>query len=186
MIQTISNFYIIVGQYIIYRKTEKEQYMKKLYFLIFLSFLGFHLSSLNILAQNCTQLSLPDNAFARLCIPSGYGGAEDLDFSPDGQTLASLIYRTGPASIVLWDIKNKVEKLTINFGSYNDGYGISIRFSPDGKTFVCGDKLYDASTGEPKLLLLDGEGYRDYVIYSPDGKTLAGAGAKGIRFGMQL
>ena len=77
----------------------------------------------------------------------------------------------------LWNIENKTEKLTI------DGVkGKSIRYSPDGKTLVCGDVLYDAITGEPKLLLLDGDGYRDYVEYSPDGETLAGAGEKGIRF----
>ena len=45
--------------------------MKKLYFSIFLTvFLGLHLFSLDSLAQSCTQLSLPEHAIARLCIPS--------------------------------------------------------------------------------------------------------------------
>ena len=147
--------------------------MKKRYVSLLLSvLLGLHLSSLDILAQTCTQLSLPDNAIARLCRPEG-GTATDLDYSPDGKTIASVISR----QVVLWDVENKTVKLTIN-----DVNGQTVRYSPDGKTFVCGDVVYDAATGEPKLLLLDGEGYRDYVLFSPDGKTLVGAGKKGIRF----
>ena len=149
--------------------------MKKQYVLIFLTvLLGFYLSSLDILGQSCSQLSLPENAIARLCRPDG-GVPVDLDYSPDGKTLASVLYR--PSQVVLWDVENKTVKLTIN-----DVNGRYVRYSPDGKTLVCGDVLYDAITGQPKLLLFDGDGYRDYVIYSPDGETLAGAGPKGIRF----
>ena len=152
--------------------------MKKLCLSIFLTlFLGFHLSSLHVLAQSCTQLSLPENAITRLCIPRSKYPA-DLDFSPDGKTLASLIYCC-PREIILWDVENKIEKLTIIVP--NDSHH-SIRFSPDGKTFVCGNTLYDTTTGQPKLILSDSEGYENHVIYSPDGKTLAGAGPKGIRF----
>ncbi|MDE0481454.1 MAG: cohesin domain-containing protein [Candidatus Poribacteria bacterium] len=148
--------------------------MKKHYFLILLSlFLGLHLSAIDILAQSCTQLSLPENATARLCRQDG-DVTIDLDYSPDGKTLASLI--NWRRQIVLWDIENRAIKLTI------DANGRTVRYSPDGKTFVCGDVVYDAITGEPKLLLLDGEEYRRYVVYSPDGKTIAGAGPKGIRF----
>ena len=95
----------------------------------------------------------------------------DLDFSPDGKTLASLIYH--PRQVVLWDIENKTVKLTID-----DVNGGSVRYSPDGETLVCGGVLYDAITGQPKLLLFDSDGYSNYVVYSPDGKTLAGAGVK--------
>ncbi len=152
--------------------------MKKLCLSIFLTlFLGFHLSSLHVLAQSCTQLSLPENAITRLCIPRSKYPA-DLDFSPDGKTLASLIYCC-PREIILWDVENKIEKLTIIVP--NDSHH-SIRFSPDGKTFVCGNTLYDTTTGQPKLILSDSEGYENHVIYSPDGKTLVGAGSKGIRF----
>ena len=147
--------------------------MKKLYFYILLTlFFGLHLSSLDVFAQICTQLSLPDNALARLCKQDG-GEAIDLDYSPDGKTLASII----GGEIILWDVENRTEKLTIN--GVNGRY---VRYSPDGKTLVCGDVVYDATTGEPTLLLLDGKGYRNYVIFSPDGKTLAGTGPKGIRF----
>ena len=152
--------------------------MKKQYFLSFLTVLfGLYLSSLDISAQRCTQLNLPEHAITRLCIPRDKHPA-DLDFSPDGQTLASLIYCC-PREIILWDIKNKIEKLTIIVT--NDNYH-SIRFSPDGKTFVCGNTLYDTTTGQPKLILSDSEGYENRVIYSPDGKTLVGAGSKGLRF----
>ncbi len=147
--------------------------MKKLYSLLFLTvFLGLHLSSVEILAKSCTQLSLPENAIARLCWQDG-GVAIDLDFSPDGKTLASVI----GGQVVLWDTENRTEKLTIK--GINGRY---VRYSPDGKTLICGDVVYDATTGEPKLLLLDGDGYTDYVLFSPDGKTIAGAGTKGIRF----
>ena len=129
---------------------------------------------LDILAQSCTQLSLPENALARFCTRDNQHFV-DLDFSPDSKTLASVV--NWVRKVVLWDIENKTAKLTIN-----DVNGKYVRYSPDGKTLVCGDKLYDATTGEPKLLLLDGEGYRDYVLFSPDGKVLAGAGPKGIRF----
>ena len=148
--------------------------MKKLCLSIFLTlFLGLHLSPIDIFAQSCTQLSLPENAIARLC--SNAGVAVDLDYSPDGKTLASRI--AWPTQVVLWDIENKTVKLTID-----DVNGDYVRYSPDGKTLVCGDVVYDATTGEPTLLLLDGDGYSDHVVYSPDGKTLAGAGPKGIRF----
>ena len=152
--------------------------MKKLCLSIcFTLFLGLNLFSIDVLGQSCTQLSLPEHAIARLCIPRDKRLA-DLDFSPDSKTLASLVYCC-PREIILWDIENKIEKLTIIVP--NDSYR-SIRFSPDGKTFVCGNKLYDTTTGQPQLILSDSEGYENYVIYSPDGKTLAGAGSKGIRF----
>lgn len=149
--------------------------MKKLCLSIFFSLsFGFHPSSIDVLAQSCTQLSLPEHAIARLCIPRDRR-FEDLDYSPDGKTLASITQR--PRQVVLWDIENKTIKLTID-----DVNGGSVRYSPDGETLVCGGVLYDAITGQPKLLLFDSDGYRDYVIYSPDGKILAGAGLKGIRF----
>ena len=147
--------------------------MKRLYLSVFLTvLLGLYVSTLDILAQTCTQLSLPDNAIARLCKDDGRS-PRDLDYAPDGKTLAALY----SAHVVLWDIENKTQKLTIY-----DINGRTVRYSPDGKTFVSGDVVYDATTGEPQLLLLDGEGYRDYVDYSPNGKIIAGAGSKGIRF----
>ena len=86
--------------------------MKKLCLSIFLTlFLVLNLSSIDVLAQSCTQLSLPENAIARLCRPDA-GVAVDLDYSPDGKTLASLIHR--PRQVVLWDIENKRVKLTID------------------------------------------------------------------------
>ena len=152
--------------------------MKKHYLLILLSILlGLHICALDVLAQSCTQLNLPENAIVRLC-KEGIDGYFDLAFSPDGKTLAG---PTGwnPKRVVLWDLETNTVKFTI---VKNNNSGHYVRYSPDGKTFVCGDAVYDASTGEPTLLLLDGDEYTDYVLYSPDGKILAGAGPKGIRF----
>ena len=73
--------------------------MKKLYILIFFTvFLGLHLSSLDISAQSCSQLSLPEHVITRLCMPYNRQ-ADDLDFSPDGKTLASLIDRRQVVSV---------------------------------------------------------------------------------------
>jgi len=72
-------------------------------------------------------------------------------------------------------------------GSHHDGAGMSVSFSPDGKTLASGfwDKtirLWDVETGKEKSLL---SGHTDYVwsvCFSPDGKTLAsGSWDKTIR-----
>ena len=63
-------------------------------------------------------------------------------------------------------------------GSHHDGAGMSVSFSPDGKTLASGfwDKtirLWDVETGKEKSLL---SGHTDRVwsvSFSPDGKTLA-------------
>ena len=65
----------------------------------FILFFGLHLSTLDILAQSCSQLGLPENAVARLCRSDG-GNALDLDFSPDGKTLASIIHYTDVPEIL--------------------------------------------------------------------------------------
>ena len=133
--------------------------------------LGVELLQLELHAQRCTQLNLPENAIARLCP----GPVDALAYSPDGKTLASLIHWS--PRVALWDIQTQTLKIVIN-----DVNGRTIDYAPDGKTFVCGDIIYNALTGQSQLSLLDGEGYRDFVAYSPDGKTVAGAGPKGIRF----
>ena len=148
--------------------------MKKRHLLLLTLCLTLLLFASNLFAQRCTQLNLPENAIARLCTQDNQRFL-DLAFSPDGKTLASVV--NWIRKVVLWDIEENNIKLTIP-----DVNGRTVSFSPDGKTLVCGDVVYDATTGEPTLLLLDGEGYRDYVSYSPDGKAIAGAGAKGIRF----
>ena len=50
------------------------------------------------------------------------------------------------------------------------------------KNILCGDVIYDLDEGKPKLLLSDSDGYNSYVIFSPDEKTIVGAGNKGLRF----
>ena len=152
---------------------EKEFHVKIFSFLLTVIF-GLQLYASEIFAQNCSQLGLPGNAIARLCNQAG-GDVIDLDYSPDGQLLASVL--RWPKQLIVWDVETKKEAMT-----FYDVNGLSVKFSPDGNTFVCGNAVYNASTGERHLTLSNADGYTDYVVYSPDGETLAGAGERGLRF----
>lgn len=81
--------------------------MKRQLLLLLTLGLTLLLPATKLLAQQCTQLSLPENALARFCAPDGHHFI-NLDFSPDGKTLASVTW--SPKIVVLWDIEKKVEK----------------------------------------------------------------------------
>lgn len=135
---------------------------------------GISFLSVNTFAQNCSQLGIPKKALTRICTQD-YGTAEDIDFSPDDTILAAICRNY----ILILDVPNRKIKTVIKTDNWRPR---SIQFSSDGKSVLCGDAIYDLDEGKPKLLLSDSDGYDDYVIFSPDEKTIVGAGSKGLRF----
>ncbi len=136
--------------------------------------LGISFLSLNTLAQNCSQLGIPKKTLIRFCTQD-YGRADDLDFSPDNMMLAAVF----GGHILIIDVPNREIKKVIK---KNSGTFLTIEFSSDGKSVLCGNAIYDIDEGKPQLLLSDSDGYNRYVIFSPDEKTIVGAGKKGLRF----
>ena len=135
---------------------------------------GINFLSLNTFAQDCSQLGIPKKVLTRICTQD-YGTAIDLDFSPDNTMLAAAFR----GYILILDIPNREIKKVIKTDKWGQG---SIQFSSDGKNVLCGDAIYDLDEGKPKLLLSDSDGYNTYVIFSPNEKTIVGAGKKGLRF----
>ena len=92
-------------------------------------------------------------------------------FSPDGQTLACAI--GGDGTVELLDVQTGALKQTMS--------GYTVSFSPDGKTLASGYndtvKLWDAETGALKQTLNGHAASVNSVAFSPDGQTLASAGA---------
>ena len=110
-------------------------------------------------------------------LPSANGWVWGLDFSPDGQDLATINF-TGDGTV--WDVEGGQAKVDLT-GVQNGGY--SIAFSPDGKLLAAGSNgsvvILDASSGLPLLSL---QGHRSLVVrsvFSPDGRTLATASLDG-------
>ncbi len=113
-----------------------------------------------------------------------------LSFTPDGETIVSGNWN---GNISLWNSATNEHKITIHKHTDTDS---TWRFalSPDGKTFAMGSSheehdgaiyLYDLNTGELKSTLTghfeDGH-FEDveYMVFSPDGKTFAGASYYGV------
>ena len=107
----------------------------------------------------------------------------NLAFRPDGKTMAS-VGIGHDRTIRIWDVHTGKNLRTFEYQAWD------VAFSPDGKTIVCGSEvsddynlnLFDADTGK-LIRTLSGHtnysGHTDYVMslaFSPDGKTIAGAG----------
>ena len=101
----------------------------------------------------------------------------DLDYSPDGKTLASVISR----QVVLWDIENKTEKLIIN-----DVNGQYVKYSQTVRRLYAAMLYMTQQQENQNYYFLTGEGYRDFVVYSPDGETIVGQDQKEFVFGIQI
>ena len=103
-------------------------------------------------------------------------------FSPDGATIASAsVDRFGGTSgtVTLWDVETGKNRTTLPGHTERIS---NISFSPDGVTLAAGlrsgaVKLWDIKTGKT-MHTYDRAG--QLGVFSPDGKTLASAGWRGI------
>lgn len=140
-----------------------------LFFMLSLLFIS-ELASQNSIAQSYTRWSLPHGAQARL----GKGRISgNIAYSPDG---SQLVVASG-CGIWLYDTRIGIE---VDLLTGHTGVVSSVSFSPDGNTLAsCARsdstvRLWDTATGQLKDTLEGwayGEG--DFVLFSPDGRTLA-------------
>ena len=133
----------------------------------------FTLFSLNTFAQDYTQLSLPENAKARL----GQGWIAGIAYSPDGTRLA------GAGSIGIWIYDTATYQAVALFTGHTGGVD-SVSFSPDGNTLASGSddntvRLWDVASGNPVHTLTGHTNWVDSVSFSPDGTTLASGSGDG-------
>lgn len=125
----------------------------------------------NSLAEDYTQMGLPENAIARL----GKGYINDIAYAPDGTKLAVAT----SIGVWLYDTSTDTE---LHLLSEEPDYVQAIAFSPDSRTLASGGylpnnviRLWDADTGKLRGTL---DGYEDVLTlaFSPDGTTLASSG----------
>jgi WD40 repeat protein len=100
------------------------------------------------------------------------GTVRTVDFSPDGQSLASGSY---DHTVRLWDVQNG-ESIHVLKG-HQDSV-ISVDFSPDGQSLASGSddhtvRLWDVQNGESIHVLKGHQDYVSSVDFSPDGQSLA-------------
>ena len=145
--------------------------MRNTFFSILLVGFAIFTLSLNSLAQDYTQFSLPEGAKARL----GKGSISEIAYSPDGRHLA-VASRIG---IWLYDAQTgeELDLLTEHTHSVS-----SIAFSPDGNTIASGSRdatirLWNANTGRHLHTLTGHTRSVESVAFSPDGNTLATGGS---------
>jgi WD40 repeat protein len=124
---------------------------------------------------------LPEDALARLGTTRLRHGATAfaIDFSPDGRALASATPLEGVVHV--WETAAGKELAPISLGKNRFGgveSAVGIAYAPDGKTLAgalmngppC---LWDVATGKEVRRFGEGESRARWVVFSPDGKTLA-------------
>ncbi len=124
----------------------------------------------NCMAQDYTQMGLPEGAKGRLAKGAIYG----IEYSPDGKHLAV------NSSIGVWIYDAQGGKKLSLFTRSTSGSRINdnMSFSPDGQTIASGGsdrtiRLWDVATGTLKQTFI---GHTDNVTstsFSPDGQTIA-------------
>ena len=111
----------------------------------------------------------------------GSGRVNSVDFSPDGQILATQHWN---GEVCLWDVATGTRRNTLEGHAF--GFNL-VRFSPDGSTLATrgGSEgaytvlLWDVATGTRRNTLIGHNSFIQNVSFSPDGQILSAGGADG-------
>jgi WD40 repeat protein len=114
-------------------------------------------------------------------------------YSPKGESLVASGYASGlTGQAMLWDVATRKQTSVFRGQGQPDNvpdpavFGMSIAFSPDGKTLAVGGgfiaegtiHLVDVASGETKAILKENVGLIEALAFAPDGKTLASVGRR--------